>query len=286
MICYQIGGIGIGFTLDLPLQESQYYRSFRISKQEFEKLVEKEIIRFYLKKPERKELDKIICDSTRKQIGYCGDSIIAYYHRYPGREYYACFERNLKTGEGSIFLSPDCLNDLIQTSDLFDLADMLSVWLRYETLMIHSSYLIYQNKAVLFTGPSGIGKSTQAALWERELGAMVINGDRSLVRREVNGWRVYGVPNCGSSAISKNESAELAGIILLEQSTENQLTAPPMVECYRKLLTQIVMNRYEETECVQTMELLQRLMEEVTVKKLSCLPNREAVFLVKESLGL
>lgn len=285
MICYQIGGIGIGFNIQIPIRESTYYGTFRIKQNAFEELKEKESVEFYMKKPEVRNLEKIIYDTKRKRIGFYKDNYITYYHRYPKREYYSSFERNLQTGKGTIYFSPNCMSDLSETSDLFDLADMISLWLKYKIIMLHSSFLIYKDKAVLFTGPSGVGKSTQAELWKNELGAEIINGDRSLLRREEDGWKVYGVPNCGSSAISLNKSAKLAGIVLLEQGNINQVVKPSFIEAYRQILTQIVMNRYNEKECVDTMELIEYLIKEVTIRKLSCLPDKEAVALVKEELG-
>ena len=48
---------------------------------------------------------------------------------------------------------------------------------------LHSSYIIYHDKAILFTGPSGIGKTTQAELWRDYQGAEIINGDVTLIRK-------------------------------------------------------------------------------------------------------
>ena len=48
--------------------------------------------------------------------------------------------------------------------------------------ILHSSFIEVGGKAVLFTAPSGTGKSTQAGLWRENRGAVVINGDRSVLR--------------------------------------------------------------------------------------------------------
>ena len=60
---------------------------------------------------------------------------------------------------------------------------------------------------ILFSGPSGIGKSTQAALWQRYAGAEIVNGDRALVRPDTG--TVSGVFYAGTSGISRNVTASL-----------------------------------------------------------------------------
>lgn len=50
-------------------------------------------------------------------------------------------------------------------------------------LHLHSSFVLHQGKALLFTGPSGIGKTTQAELWRDYQGSMIVNGDACLMRK-------------------------------------------------------------------------------------------------------
>ena len=69
---------------------------------------------------------------------------------------------------------------VLESAGLFDiLADA-------GMLVLHSAYIVTrQGEGILFSGPSGIGKSTQAALWQRYGAAQTVNGDRALVRP---GW--------------------------------------------------------------------------------------------------
>lgn len=46
--------------------------------------------------------------------------------------------------------------------------------------ILHCAFLDYRGQAILFSGPSGIGKSTHAALWCRHIpDTRVLNGDRA-----------------------------------------------------------------------------------------------------------
>lgn len=85
---------------------------------------------------------------------------------------------------------------------ILESADMFDILAGYGQLVLHSSYVLPPNgKAVLFSGPSGIGKSTQAALWQRYAGADVINGDRTLIRTD--DLTANGVFYSGTSGICK-----------------------------------------------------------------------------------
>ena len=58
----------------------------------------------------------------------------------------------------------------------------------FNGIMIHSSAVVMDGKAYLFTAPCGTGKSTHIALWKKAFGdsVHVVNGDKPIVR-EING---------------------------------------------------------------------------------------------------
>ncbi len=59
-------------------------------------------------------------------------------------------------------------------------------------LSLHAAAVELDGAAYAFTGPSGIGKSTRARTWIKDLGARLISGDRPLIR--VDTMELFGVP--------------------------------------------------------------------------------------------
>ena len=56
---------------------------------------------------------------------------------------------------------------------------------RKDTLAIHSSCIVYRDKAVLFLGESGTGKSTHTRLWRENIPeAVLLNDDSPMIRVE------------------------------------------------------------------------------------------------------
>lgn len=97
------------------------------------------------------------------------------------------------------------------------------------SFVFHCSYLDFEGKAILFSGPSGIGKTTHTNLWCQYLPdrANVLNGDKCLLSREGNTFYANGWPICGSSGICYNERREVRAIVLLQQAPENRLIEEP-----------------------------------------------------------
>lgn len=96
--------------------------------------------------------------------------------------------------------------------------------------ILHSSFIEVGGKAVLFTAPSGTGKSTQAELWRENRGAVVINGDRSVLRIIDSVPCASGLPYSGSSGICLNRTLPLRAIVYIEQA-HGELCYPPARIC-------------------------------------------------------
>ncbi len=154
----------------------------------------------------------------------------------------------------------------------------------YHALLLHASVIRQENRGILFTAPSGTGKSTQAALWENYHQAEVLNGDRALIRKQDTDYRVYGSPYAGSSYIYKEESAPLSAIIVLRQAKKNCLTQLSGKNAFLHLSSQLLLCRELPTVMNRQLDDLLNLMEQVPVYLLECLPDKEATDLVYQTL--
>ena len=67
--------------------------------------------------------------------------------------------------------------------------------LRHNGLVLHASAIAHQGRAVLFSAPSGVGKSTHTQLWQKQFGAeqaVILNNDKPALRLLDQQWWVYG----------------------------------------------------------------------------------------------
>lgn len=167
---------------------------------------------------------------------------------------------------------------------LLDLLSFEKVLLKYEGIILHSSFIKYNNYAILFSGPSGVGKSTQANLWRKFKNAKIINGDRSILRYIDNEWQVFGSPYCGSSGIYENDEAKLKVIVVLEQAKENKIEEMSVIEKYKFILSQIAVNTWNEEDMKKVTTLIENIINSVLIIKLKCLPDESAVDILHKYL--
>lgn len=153
-----------------------------------------------------------------------------------------------------------------------------------DACVLHSSYVDIGGEAVLFTGPSNIGKSTQAGLWTEYAGAEVVNGDRTLLRKRKGKWYAFGYPSCGTSGICINRSMPLRAIVVLSQSNENSVQRLSPGEQIRALVSATELYPWSGEEIEMAMKIAVNIAQSVPVLKLSCRPDRGAVEVLKDHL--
>ncbi len=154
---------------------------------------------------------------------------------------------------------------------------------RHQRFFLHAAFVSSPWGGLLFSGDSGVGKSTQAELWRIHRGSTVINGDRAIVEKSVP-WRAYGSLYAGSSGCYVNRSEPVAAIILLEQGKENRITRPTPAEAFRFLLMQCALENQNADTVNRQCDLLAELIADVPVYRLCCTPDVRAVDALAEVL--
>ena len=160
----------------------------------------------------------------------------------------------------------------------------------FESILIHKERLCFHAACVdtglggiLFSGPSGIGKSTQAELWQKHRGAKLINGDRPILSRDNSRWRAWGSPYAGSSKCHVNESCPVAAVVLLRQSPTCRLQRLPAAEAFRGVWSGLTMYSWDKQFVEKAFDLTMELIKTVPVFEFCCTPDQAAVeFLERE----
>ena len=146
-----------------------------------------------------------------------------------------------------------------------------------KALIFHCSFVKMNNIGILFSGPSGIGKSTQAELWRKVKGVSIINGDRAILGKKERNWYAYGLPYAGSSNICKNESAKIGAIVVLKQTKTNRVMKLEPIDAYRAIVSETFQSRWDKQLLLITLDMTEKLMCEVPIYQLECTPDTDAV---------
>jgi hypothetical protein len=150
--------------------------------------------------------------------------------------------------------------------------------------IFHCAYIDIGGKAVLFTAPSGTGKSTQADLWQKYRNADIINGDRAAVRICDGVPTACGIPFAGSSQYCKNRDLPIAAIVYLSQAPENTLRSMKGYEAFLRIWEGVSVNTWDKTDLELVSAAVQTLAAQVPVFHLSCTPDESAVLTLEAAL--
>ena len=212
-----------------------------------------------------------------------GDGFLRRYHdRKEGDRPYAIgrLEHDRETVE---YLTRD-RQFFSESQNCFSHIALEEILLHFDRLILHASLVETQWGGLLFSGPPGIGKSTQAALWEREEDAVQLNGDRPILSRDYNGWTAWGSPYAGSSRCFVNRGAPIRAVVMLEQGTTCRLTRLPVAAAFQRLYAQTTVNAWNPFYVQRVCTLLTQLAEEIPIYHLICTPDRRAVELLRDRL--
>lgn len=157
---------------------------------------------------------------------------------------------------------------------------------RYNGMILHSSAVSYQNKAYLFSGPCGMGKSTHTRIWKETFGAeaQVFNDDKPALRYIDGKWYAYGTPWCGKDGINQNKKVPLAGICFLKQAQNNKIRRLSSQEAMKKILSQTYLRKLNIDQVVCLTMQVDSLVRCIPVFELENRPEPQAALLSYETM--
>ena len=160
--------------------------------------------------------------------------------------------------------------------------------LRRNACVFHAVAFAWRGMAWLLTGPSGVGKSTQFALWRDQWGDEIemICGDMPVISAEPNGAiRVHPSPWNGKEGWYGHVSAPLGGIIVLEQADENTVARLTPAEALRETFRQFQCYPETEEEIKAFAALIDRTLSGHPVWKLRNLGDPASAALTRQTLA-
>lgn len=189
-----------------------------------------------------------------------------------------------------MFVSDDWANVKIcrgyngQYSEELMITAVYSSLCNFNTVLLHASFVDLNGEGIVFTGPSGIGKTTQAQLWEKYIGATIVNGDKVFIRNVQGEALAYGTPWSGSSPYCLNKKSPLKGMVVLLQSDKNCIRRLNSDEAIKCVIPHIFMHHWDSVHIEKVLATFDMVLKNVSVWLLECKPDEEAVMITKEAI--
>ncbi len=145
--------------------------------------------------------------------------------------------------------------------------------LNHDAVMMHASCAYDGETSRMFTGFSGVGKSTMSQLWANA-GNRIINDDRLIIRKERWGYSVHNTPMYYSDI---PKSAPLGGIFLIRHSPENILKRVDGAMAVSRVMAFSIQNNYDPDVIAKRLAFFSELCTSVPVYDMGFVPDATAV---------
>lgn len=205
------------------------------------------------------------------------DCLRSFFDPLRGTEPYAVAEYDRKNAAVRIACLPEGVHCLSDIHNSFFHIDIESLLIEKGRIFFHAACVDTRFGGILFSGPSGIGKSTQADLWCARRGARQINGDRPILSKDENGWLAWGAPYAGSSGCHVNENCRVRAIVMLAQGESCHIQRLNPAEAFREVWAGVTVHGWDRSFMEQAADLTIDLIGTVPVYKLTCTPDESAV---------
>ncbi len=158
--------------------------------------------------------------------------------------------------------------------------------LDHDGLMLHSSAVVVDDWAYLFSADCGTGKSTHTQLWRRHFGdrAFIINDDKPTLRKMDGKWYVYGTPWSGKTDWNVNAKVRLGAIVFIERSKENHIEEISVSESIPIFFKQTIRKLPNEEKMDLSLSHMGDILTSTPTYRLGCDMSDEAVVTAYEKI--
>lgn len=149
-------------------------------------------------------------------------------------------------------------------------------------IVMHASSIAYRDMGIVFTAPSGTGKSTHAAMWEKFYNADIINDDCPAIKLSNGKAYICGTPWSGSKMKAANIIAPLSAVIVLEQAQSNSICRLNDEKAIPMLLPRLLLPYYNRALMDTALKNIDMIFKNVPTYLLKCRADRNAIDLVHQ----
>lgn len=157
-------------------------------------------------------------------------------------------------------------------------SDFYTHLLDFDGMLLHSSCVVVDGFAYLFSADSGTGKSTHTNLWlEKFKGkAYILNDDKPAIRKIDSKIYACGTPWSGKYDISQPKIVPIAAIALLERSETNYIKPAETKKGVFTIFSQTV-RRLNKEHINKLFDNVEMLFQNIPIYEFGCNISQDAV---------
>ncbi len=147
----------------------------------------------------------------------------------------------------------------------------------HEAIMIHASGISENETGRIFSGFSGVGKSTMAKLWA-DKGHLTINDDRLIIRKKNGAFYIYNTP---MHYRDYPKTSPLHSVFLPYHAPKNTIAPVPLTKAISKLLGYSIIHGYDKNHLEQHLSFLVDMCTQLPVFSLGVVPTPAIIEFIK-----
>jgi hypothetical protein len=147
-----------------------------------------------------------------------------------------------------------------------------------DAIMIHASGIFDGKKGRIFSGFSGVGKSTMGNIWKNN-GSLLVNDDRLIIRKIDNSYKIYNTPMFYTDDV---KNADLSCVFLPYHHPENKAEELKGVKAVVSIFAYCIQHGYDKNILNHHLNFLSEMCAKLPVYKLGFVPNNEVIDFIKK----
>lgn len=151
-------------------------------------------------------------------------------------------------------------------------------------IVYHSSCILYNNSAVLFTANSGTGKSTHTSLWKEHFGAEILNDDSPVIKLVGDSMMAFGTPWSGKTEYNLNVSVPVKALVFLQRSETNFAERISYKDALLNLINGMMTRPVYKPYMDKALKMIEHIAQNIPLYKLGCNISREACEVIKNKI--
>lgn len=152
--------------------------------------------------------------------------------------------------------------------------------------VLHGSAIAYQGRGVIFSAPSGTGKSTHTGLWKQCFGddVVYVNDDKPALRFEEDTVYMYGTPWSGKTDLNTNMRVPLHAVVFVERGETNAVRRLDFTESMLNLQSQVVQPYHDAAIGTKLVDRMITVAQQVPIYVLTCNMDPEAARVARRAI--
>ena len=157
-------------------------------------------------------------------------------------------------------------------------SDFYTYLLDFDGMLLHSSCVVVNDSAYLFSADSGTGKSTHTNLWLEKFkeNAYILNDDKPAIRKIDGKIYACGTPWSGKYDISRPNIVPVAAIALLQRNDTNYIKPAETKKGVFTIFSQTV-RRLNKEHINKLFDNVEMLFENIPIYEFGCNISQDAV---------